>query len=137
MKVTYKNQIFEIDDYTIENIEQLKERIRLGNKKLLEAWDKLMTMDHSSQIWKDSLEQWHLANEKLSYYCSQLKNLGFEDCLYITEIDGKKEKTKTCLEDGIGCRVCPSQYPYWEEELMKLPSPKVKNPYQGKTGGLK
>ena len=64
----------------------LRERVVTGNQKLNLAWAEICKMDHTSQEWKDALERWHQANERLSTLCSQLKMLGYEDCLYI---DGK------------------------------------------------
>lgn len=96
----------------------LRDRIIAGNKKLNEAWEVLKRMDHESQEWSNEFEKWHLANEKLSGLCSQLKWMGYTTCLYIDE-NGKK--IKKCLEQGgIGCRVCPSQFPYWEKEFADL-----------------
>ena len=130
-----------------QEIEALRERVKEGNQKLNEAWTAICLLDHKEQRWSDEVEKWHQANEKLSNLCSQLIGLGFEDCLYI--IDGAdiasksqeevqeilkkidkgeyyrisdKVKTKPCLGDGLGCRVCPSRMPYWEKEIMNLPS---------------
>ena len=100
----------------------LRNRVIAGNEKLNTAWDQLCLMDHESQQWKDELERWHQANERLSILCTQLKSMGYDDCLYLDK-DGKK--AKSCLDEGIGCRVCPSRIPYWEKELMSLPSPKA------------
>lgn len=99
----------------------LRDRVILGNKKLNDAWEQIKTMDHESQQWRDEFDRWHLANEKLSLLCTELKLRGYEDCLYLNE---KGKKAKSCLEQsGIGCRVCPSIIPYSEQELMALPSP--------------
>lgn len=121
----------------------LRDRIIIGNKKLNDAWEIIKRIDHKSQRWKDEFEKWHLANEKLSTLCSQLKGAGYVDCLYIKYYEGLTEeeegivmkeiaegrvtevrggvKTKKCLEQGsIGCRVCPSQLPYWEQEFSEL-----------------
>lgn len=102
-----------------EEVASLKERVKDGNQKLNEAWSQICQIDLNSQRWKDEIEKWHQANEKLSAMCTQLKALGFEDCLYIEN----GVKTKKCLgADPIGCRVCPSRRHYWETELMELPS---------------
>lgn len=98
----------------------LRDRVIAGNKKLNDAWEVLKGMDHESQEWKNEFERWHQANVKLSELCSQLKFTGYTDCLYIDENGRKMVK---CLEQGaIGCRVCPSQFPYWEQEFSELPS---------------
>lgn len=106
-----------IDLYPREQIEELKARVRLGNSRLNDAWAAIIKMEHDD-VWDEAFQKWHLANEKLSQYCTQLKNLGFNDCLYIE--NGKK--MKGCLEE-LGCRVCTSRISYWEQELMDLPGP--------------
>lgn len=99
----------------------LRDRVILGNKKLNDAWKQICKIDNESQEWRDLLEQWHQANKKLSSLCTKLQVGGYEDCLYL---DKKGRKTVKCLEQGgIGCRVCPSRIPYWEQELMALPGP--------------
>ncbi len=105
-----------IDVYPRAEIEKLKERIRLGNKKLNEAWEIIRKLENSDH-WKAELQKWHLANVRLSAYCSQLKMLGFSDCLYI---NAQGVKYRACLEP-LGCRVCPSSISYWGSELMNLP----------------
>ena len=114
-----------------EELEALKNRVRRGNELLNLAWVQLKAMDHTSQFWKDEIYRWFLANEELSRLCTELKASGFKACLYLNE---SGEKTKRCLPPGddIGCRVCPSMIPYWQNELMKLPSPKVKPGERGK-----
>lgn len=99
----------------------LRDRVRLGNQKLNGAWARICRIDHESQRWKDEMERWHQANERLSSLCTELKARGYEDCLYLNN-DGKK--VKSCLAD-LGCRVCPSKIYYWEKELMELPSPRA------------
>lgn len=101
-----------------EEVIALRDRVILGNKKLNDAWDIIKEMDHESQQWNDEFDRWHQANEKLSVLCTQLKLMGYTDCLYIDE-SGKK--VKKCLEqNSIGCRVCPSIRHYWEEEFSEL-----------------
>ena len=112
----YEGKKAVIDQYPRDQIEELKERVRLGNQKLKDAWDVLRKLELSDH-WKAELERWHLANVKLSEYCSQLKRLGFRDCLYKDE---NGVKYKGCLEP-LGCCVCPSDISYWEKELMSLP----------------
>jgi len=114
--VEYEGQILVIEVYSRERIEELKERVRAGNRILNEAWNAIIKIDLKSKQWADAVQQWHLQNVKLSAYCDQLKGFGFGDCLYIK--DGKKYKT--CLSDPLGCRVCPSSIAYWETEWMKL-----------------
>lgn len=98
----------------------LRDRVISGNKKLNDAWEQICQVNHESQEWEDLLERWHQANERLSLLCTELQAKGYEDCLYL---DSQGRKTVKCLEQsGIGCRVCPSTYPYWEKELMELPS---------------
>ena len=104
-----------------EQINTLKEKVKLGNQKLNLAWDQICKIDHESQRWNDEVERWHQANEKLSLLCMELEGLGFVDCLYLE--NGKK--TRRCLPPvGLSCRVCPSIRRYWETELMSLPSPR-------------
>lgn len=117
--VKYEGVAIEIDSYPRERIEELKERVRLGNEKLNKAWVDICRLDQTSQHWNDEVERWHLANVKLSAYCDQLKNMGFLDCLYIND---KGKKYKSCLSE-LGCRVCSSSISYWERELMGLPEP--------------
>ena len=106
----------------LKSLEELKARVKEGNQKLNDAWQRLVKMDHSTQRWEEEAERWHQANEKLSNLCTELKYAGFNDCLYIE--DGKK--TRGCLTEGEGCRVCPSSKNYWEQELMSLSSPSKK-----------
>lgn len=96
----------------------LRDRVKLGNEKLNDAWEQIRGMAHDTEEWKELLEQWHQANKKLSLLCSELKARGYTDCLYIEN----RKKTKKCLlpGDDIGCRVCPSSRKYWEKELMEL-----------------
>jgi len=105
------------DEYSSEVL-ALRDRVISGNKKLNDAWEQIRGIAHDAEEWKELLEQWHQANEKLSLLCSELKARGYTDCLYIE--NGKK--TKKCLPpgDAIGCRVCPSSRKYWEKELMEL-----------------
>lgn len=114
-----------IERYSRDRIEELKERCRSGNAVLNKAWADIVEMNHESEAWKKACDEWHLQNVKLSGYCTQLEGMGFSDCLYI--VDGKK--FNRCLEarpdvpgDMYGCRVCPSQKHYWEDEWLDLPS---------------
>ena len=96
----------------------LRKRVIVGNVKLNNAWGKICQVDSESQEWKDLLEQWHQANERLSGLCTQLQGMGYEDCLYL---DDNGEKTLSCLQQGgHGCRVCPSKIHYWKREFDDL-----------------
>lgn len=101
----------------------LRDRVILGNKKLNNALEQLKDIVDDKERWSEEMECWRQANEKLSLLCTQLKTLGYNDCLYL---DGQGRKTRKCLE-GMGCRVCPSRIPYGEQELMKLPGPGAKD----------
>ena len=103
-----------------KEIETLKNRVKEGNRKLNLAWEAICKLAHQQARWAEEVEKWHEANERLSALCTELKYKGFTDCLYIE--NGKK--TRGCLTEGLGCRVCPSQINYWEQELMELPAPK-------------
>jgi len=110
-----------IERYSRGAIADLLARVRLGNDKLMAAWEIVRAMpagpDHDAK-----LKQWFEAGDKLALYCDQLKLFGYADCLYIEEVDGKKVKKKSCLfeEDSLGCRVCPSRISYWEKEFSNL-----------------
>lgn len=108
-----------------EEIIKLRDRVALGNEKLYFAWEKIKNMEREER--KQTLQQFDEANKKLMGLCSQLKLMGYTECLYIRE----GRKNKGCLynadQPGWFCYVCPSQTPYWEEELMSLPSPSKGN----------
>ena len=107
----------------------LRDRVILGNKKLNDAWEQIKAMVRDTEEWSEQVEHWRQANEKLSLLCTELETRGYEDCLYR---DDQGKKTVKCLDQGgIGCRVCPSKTPYWEQELMELPGPKVKQTEHG------
>lgn len=98
----------------------LRDRVINGNNKLFKAWLQIREIAHDSEEWAKQMELWHQAAEKLSLLCQELKLKDFTDCLYIE--DGKK--TKSCLSnpDGFFCVCCSSSIPYWEMEMMSLPS---------------
>lgn len=96
----------------------LRDRVRLGNEKLNRAFDLINQIAPSSDERKEKFEEWHQANERLSSLCTELKLKGFTDCLYLNE---KGEKVRKCFV-GLGCRVCPSNTPFWEMEFDELPS---------------
>lgn len=114
--VEHEGETLEIEIYPKEKMEELKERVKIGNNKLIQAWEQIKAMDHESQEWKDAFQRWHFANVKLGYLCDQLEALGYTDCLFL---DQNGKKTRSCLE-GIGCRACPSSTRYWEQEFMEL-----------------
>ena len=96
----------------------LRDRVIRGNEKLNLAWQQLRSIADRTEEWRKQMERWHLANERLSTLCTELKLRGYSDCLYME--NGKK--TRKCLEpgDSLGCRVCPSSTPYWEKEFTEL-----------------
>lgn len=127
-----------------EEVLLLRDRVILGNQKLFDAWKRICTLDHESQEWRDEFERWHQATKKLGVLCYNLQGGGYEDCLYIkyykgltmeeegvimeeiskgkvTEVPGGV-RTKNCLKnpDGFWCQVCPSIYPYWQEDVKGL-----------------
>ena len=107
----------------------LRDRVILGNKKLNDAWEQIKAMVRDTEEWSEQVEHWRQANEKLSLLCTELETRGYEDCLYRAD-QGKR--TSKCLDQGgTGCRVCPSKILYWEQELMELPGPKVKQTEHG------
>lgn len=127
MVQTYKavdrdGHVFEIELYQRERLDELKDRIMRGNDKLNAAWNNVIKLvDHKSPEWEVAMQKWHRANMELHFYCQQLEQLDYNDCLYI--VDGKK--TRKCIDlvgDELGCRVCPSWRDYWAEELLALPS---------------
>ena len=134
-EIKSRNQIEEDIDMNKPNneeLEALKNRVRLGNSRLNSAWDQIRAMVHNTEEWDEEVERWHHANNKLSLLCDELKlKYDYHECLYL-DSDGKK--TKLCLPPGddIGCRVCSSKREYWSEELMDLPGPKVKQSERGK-----
>ena len=104
-----------------QKVLELRDRVIRGNQKLFDAWMKIREIAHGTEEWSRQMDRWCEAQEKLSSLCSELKMWDYVDCLYINE---KGEKTRSCLDnpDGFWCQVCSSEYPYWEEELMNLPS---------------
>lgn len=94
----------------------LRSRVIAGNKKLRDAWDRIIEMEPEER--EREKDRWQEANVKLQLLCTELKSMGYEDCLYL---DGQGRKVVQCLRPGIGCRVCPSKIPYWGQELMELP----------------
>lgn len=106
---TWHGDTYEIERYSKENRAELLERVRNGNDKLMTAWHEICKM--SGTHHDTELQKWFKAQDKLVEYCTQLKLLGYCNCLYIEQ--GKK--TKSCLD--CNCIVCPSTVNYWETEL--------------------
>lgn len=100
----------------------LRDRVKKGNDKLFQAWLQIRELADKEE-WSRQMDRWSEAGQKLHALCDELKLKGYNDCLYLE--NGKK--VRSCLDnpDGFWCQVCPSVYPYWEAELMNLPSPKV------------
>ena len=100
-----------------QEVELLKNRIKIGNDKLNTAWESIVAMvGVDEERWKIESERWFEAHAKLINLARLLNGKGFRNCLYIE--DGKK--TRHCLNPG--CQACPSDVNYWEKELMDLPS---------------
>lgn len=71
-------------------------------------------------------KRFHSSKEVIDYLHSPMSKptlvkYNFNECLYL---DSEGKKTKKCLPpgDALGCRVCPSERKWWEEELLDLPS---------------
>lgn len=110
----------------MEELDALKDRVRQGNDKLFRAWLQIRELVDDKDEWSRQMNRWQEATEKLHNRCQELKLKGYTDYLYLE--NGKK--VKRCLNnpDGFWCQACPSIYPYWETELMEMPSPKVPEP---------
>ena len=107
----HEGTTLEVEIYAPEQIEELKNRVRAGNKKLNEVYDIIKKME-IGDAWVKAFYQWYLSNIKLRAYCDQLEQLGFHECLYIVE--GKK--VQKCDAHELGCRVCSAVHPYWKDE---------------------
>ena len=103
----------------------LRDRVKSGNDKLFKVWLQIRELADKEE-WSRQMDRWNEAQEKLHSLCQELKLKGYTDCLYLEN----DKKMRRCLDnrDGFWCQVCPSIYPYWETELMELPSPKVAKP---------
>lgn len=101
----------------------LRDRVINGNDKLFIALQQIKKLVHDTEEWSRQMDRLSEGAKKLRGLCSELKLLGFEDCLYLND-SGKK--VRGCLEnpDGFWCQVCPSKKPYWGPELMALPGHK-------------
>ena len=104
----------------------LRDRVKKGNDKLFQAWLQIRELADDKEEWSRQMDRWQEATEKLHRLCQELRLKGYTDCLYLEN----GEKMRRCLDnrDGFWCQVCPSIYPYWETELMQLPSPRVPKP---------
>jgi len=108
----------------------LKERVKVGNEKLIAAWPLIWDIKDKGERDRD-LERWDKANRRLDGLCMELMyRFGFRDCLYLDE-NGRK--TKPCTRsDGFCCFVCPSEIPYWRNEAeAKKPAAAVQEALAG------
>lgn len=107
----------------------LLDRVRTGNDKLWNAWRQIRDIGDKDEKERQ-YDRWHEAKDKLNLLAKELVAKGFRDCLYME--NGKK--IRGCLYNKDNpewfCNTCPAQLgkgpSYWEDELMSLPSPKVK-----------
>lgn len=106
----WRGEEIEIERYTKDRIDELKERVKKGNDKLMAAWAEIVKQELGK--YETEIKKWTIAQARLMEYCRQLQDLGFHSCLYIE--NGKK--TKKCI-DVLGCIVCPSDISYWETEV--------------------
>jgi len=99
---------------------ELKARVIKGNEKLWQAWLQIREIAHDSEKWRAQMDLWVEAGNKLKLLCLELQG-SYKDCLYM--VNG--QRTKTCLSepDGWFCQACPSEIPYWAQELVNLPGP--------------
>lgn len=103
----------------------LRDRVRLGNDKLFQAWLQIREVAGDEEEWKRQMDRLGEAAEKLRGFCNKLKLGGYTDCLYLE--NGKK--TRPCLnseEGSFWCQVCSSDIRYWEQELMAMPGHRVR-----------
>lgn len=107
----------EVKQYSLEVL-TLRDKVIKGNDVLWRAWLKIRDIKDKEEKERQ-LDKWNVAQNRLHYFCLELKSKGYEDCLYLDK-DGKK--TKNCLKnpDGFWCQVCPSSISYWEKEIMSL-----------------
>jgi len=96
-----------------EKVATLKERIKLGDKKLNDGWEYIHDNFVEPQLTLE-LRRWTEAAHKLLEMRDQIRLWGFNGCLYAGP-DGKP--SISCL-DGVGpqgCMACPSDEPYWHK----------------------
>jgi len=103
----------------------LRDRVALGNEKLYKAWEQMKHLE--GETYQTISDEYDKKRVLLEALCVELKANGYRDCLYIDE---NSKKTKHCLynpdQPGWFCRVCPSEKPYWEREMMTLPDTRPK-----------
>lgn len=131
-----------VKQYSQEVIE-LRDRVIRGNQKLFEAWMQIRDIKDRDEK-EEQLDKWNVAQDKLHHLCLELQAKRYETCLYIVHYEGLAEdevmkikeavsegkvtevpggvKTKNCISepDGFWCQVCPSRYPYWQDDFKKL-----------------
>lgn len=108
----------------MDELQTLKERVKIGNNKLIAGWPKIWDIQGKEERWQ-ALDQWDKANRKLDALCMELMyRFNYRDCLYL---DGNGHKTTPCTRaDGFCCFVCPSETSYWRrEDEVKKPAEAV------------
>lgn len=88
-----------------QTIEEIKQRVITGNAKTVEYWN--IITEKGGDDYKNNVDKYEKACQKLHGLCQLLKLKGFNDCLYM---DGDR-KTKKCFnrQDGSWCTVCPAK----------------------------
>jgi hypothetical protein len=86
------------------SISELKERVRSGNDKLLDAWEKGKRDGDIDRQLERIGNSW----PKLSNLCLELEANGFNECLY------DKPKCKTGDIEQF-CFVCPRETIHWPD----------------------
>jgi len=97
-----------------KSLQELKERVKAGNEKLIASWPRIWDIQDEEERQRE-MKRWDKANLLLDALCMELMyRFNFRDCLYL---DGNGHKTKPCVrQDGFCCFVCPSETPYWRRE---------------------
>ena len=97
-----------------KSLQELKERVKAGNEKLIASWPRVWDIQDEEERQRE-MKRWDKANLLLDALCMELMyRFSFRDCLYL---DGNGHKTKPCVrQDGFCCFVCPSETPYWRRE---------------------
>lgn len=98
----------------------LRDRVRLGNEKLLQAWLQIRGLPDQEEMDR-YLVGWDRGLEKLQTLSTELEAKGYQDCLYVE----KGRKTRPCDDLGNLCLVCPSLHPYWEWEAGEAGKPSL------------
>ena len=96
-----------------EEIEALKNRVKIGNDKLFKAWLQIREIVNGEEQSRQD-DKWFQARDKLNNLCLELQAKGYEDCLF-TE-DGKKNRLCPTEAVKYWCWVCPSKIGYWRNE---------------------